>query len=351
MFTQKYQGKKVWVTGGTGFKGAWLCEVLLKLGAEVSVFSLPPPSHPSLFEQLQLDSRIRWTEGDIRDGRSVENAISKSEPDFVFNLAAQPLVRQSYRDPVGTYETNVMGTIQILEGLRQLKKPCAALMVTSDKCYENREWLHGYREEDCLGGHDPYSSSKAACEIATASWRRSFFQNHPVKIASARSGNVVGGGDWAVDRIVPDCIRALSAGKPVQVRNPASTRPWQHVLEPLAGYLQLAVAMADESDPARPLCSAFNFGPNLDSNRSVRAVVEETIKSWSGSWVDLSPEDAPHEAGKLNLATEKAFHLLGWMPRWNFETTIRKTLEWYLASHGGADPGELTRRQIEEYFS
>lgn len=351
MFTEKYQGKRVWVSGGTGFKGAWLCEWLLKLGAEVSVFSLPPPSSPSLFDQLQLGSRIVWTEGDIRDGRSVENSILKSEPDFVFHLAAQSLVRESYGNPIETYETNVIGTVRILEGLRQLKKPCATVMVTSDKCYENREWLHGYREEDCLGGHDPYSSSKAACEIAIASWRRSFFHNHPVKIASARSGNVIGGGDWAKDRIVPDCIRALAVGEPVPVRNPASTRPWQHVLEPLSGYLQLAAAMAADRNPDSSLCSAFNFGPNLDSNCRVREVVEEILKSWPGSWIDQSPKDAPHEAGKLNLTTEKAFHLLGWKPRWNFHTAIRKTMEWYRASQDGASPVELTRRQIEEYCS
>lgn len=351
MFANEYRGKRVWVSGGTGFKGAWLCEWLLELGAQVCVFSLPPPSHPSLFGQLQLGTRVEWTEGDIRDAHSVGQAISKSEPDFVFHLAAQPLVRQSYEDPVGTYETNVTGTIRILEGLRRLKKPCAAVMVTSDKCYENREWLHGYREGDCLGGHDPYSSSKAACEIAVSSWRRSFFQNHPVKIASARAGNVIGGGDWAADRIVPDCIRALSAGMPIQVRNPASTRPWQHVLEPLSGYLRLAAAMAGGTDPARPLCSAFNFGPNLDSNRTVHRVVEGILEHWPGSWTGRSPEGAPHEAAKLNLATDKAFHLLGWEPRWNFETAIRKTVEWYRASHGGADPGELTRKQIKDYFN
>jgi CDP-glucose 4,6-dehydratase len=261
-----------------------------------------------------------------------------------------------------------------MEVLRLLAIPCVAILITTDKVYENREWNYGYREEDPLGGHDPYSSSKAAAEIAIASWRRSFFgPEHPVKIASARAGNVIGGGDWALDRIVPDCIRAIRAGKPVPVRNKTSTRPWQHVLEPLSGYLTLAAALTrefphrnegdevDENKEPRTknqeqgthieeLSSAFNFGPALSSNRTVADLVQEILLHWPGHWEDRSDPQAPHEAGKLNLATDKAFHLLAWQPRWDFPTTIQKTVEWYLKAHEGHNPADLTQRQIVEYM-
>jgi CDP-glucose 4,6-dehydratase len=366
--------KKVWLSGVSGFKGTWLAEWLLSLGAQVHGFSLPPPTSPSLFEQLDLASRISWDCDDLRDADAVKQSLLSAHPDFVFHLAAQPLVRLSYREPVETWETNVMGTINVLQGLRELasdrttknekNQPLVAVLVTTDKCYENREWLHGYREEDPLGGYDPYSSSKAACELAIASWRRSFFHNHPVRIASARAGNVIGGGDWAQDRIVPDCIRSLANGEPIPVRNKTATRPWQHVLEPLGGYLCLAARLAGGSpspvegsceaptpSPLAELCSAFNFGPALDSNRSVVDIVREIFTHWPGEWQDKSDPNAPHEAGKLNLATDKAFHLLGWQPRWDFETTIEKTVAWYREVHEGADPGALTRRQIEEYHN
>jgi CDP-glucose 4,6-dehydratase len=346
-----FKGKRIWLTGGTGFKGSWLCEWLLGLGAKVDVFSLPPPTNPSLFHQLGMAKRITWHEGDIRESRAVRNALCKAEPDFVFHLAAQPLVRLSYREPVATYETNVLGTIHVLEALKDFKKNCAVVIVTTDKCYENREWLHGYREEDPLGGHDPYSSSKAACEIAIASWRRSFFHNHPVKIASARAGNVIGGGDWAEDRILPDCIRSLSSGHPIPVRNRTSTRPWQHVLEPLYGYLLLAIKLFSDSSKSHRFDSAFNFGPPLSANRSVVDVVSEALKHWPGEWIDKSDPNAPHEAGKLNLTTEKAYHLLGWQPCWDFETTVQKTVEWYRAVNDGLNPMELTQRNIQEYQS
>jgi CDP-glucose 4,6-dehydratase len=349
MFGKNLAGKRVWLTGGTGFKGSWLAEWLLMLGAKVRVFSLPPPTDPALFQQLDLASRVDWQVGDIRDATALRKSLLECQPDFVFHLAAQPLVRLSYTEPVETYQTNMLGTIHVLEALRHLDKPCAAVMVTTDKCYENREWLHGYREDDPLGGHDPYSSSKAACELAIASWRRSFFQNHPVKIASARAGNVIGGGDWAADRIVPDCIRALQAGKEIAVRNKTATRPWQHVLEPLSGYLALAAGLYTSENPG-PLCSAFNFGPLLNANRTVSDVVSEALKHWPGDWIDQSDPHAPHEAGRLNLTTEKAFHLLGWQPRWSFETAVQKTVEWYRAEHGGANPATLTRQQIREYF-
>ena len=351
MFEKNFAGKTVWLTGGTGFKGSWLAEWLCLMGANVRIFSLPPPTEPALFDQLSLASCVDWQEGDIRDAAAVGKSLLDCQPDFVFHLAAQPLVRLSYTEPVATYQTNVLGTIHVLEALRQLQKPCAAVMVTTDKCYENREWLHGYREEDPLGGHDPYSSSKAACEIAISSWRRSFFQNHPVKIASARAGNVIGGGDWAKDRIVPDCIRSLKNSAAIPVRNKTAMRPWQHVLEPLSGYLLLASQLATGSFTSGTLDSAFNFGPHLSANRTVADVVSEALKHWPGEWIDQSDPNALHEAGKLNLTTEKAFHLLGWQPRWDFKTAVQKTVEWYRAMHDGADPAELTQRQIKEYLS
>ncbi len=350
-----FAGKKIWLSGVSGFKGAWLAEWLLSFGAEIHGFSLPPPTSPSLFEQTGLAARIQWDCDDLRDADAVKRSLLASQPDFVFHLAAQPLVRLSYREPTETWETNVMGTIHVLEALRRLDKRCTAVLITTDKCYENREWLHGYREEDPLGGHDPYSSSKAACELAIASWRRSFFHNHPVRIASVRAGNVIGGGDWALDRIVPDCIRSLEKGEPIPVRNKTATRPWQHVLEPLGGYLCLAARLAEGAVSNSPnpqhaeLCSAFNFGPALDSNRTVVDIVREILKHWPGEWMDKEDPNAPHEAGKLNLATDKAFHLLGWQPRWNFQTTIEKTVHWYREVRAGADPAVLTRRQILEY--
>ncbi len=372
-FTNTFKGKKVFVTGHTGFKGSWLCEWLLSLGAEVHGFSLPGRvSEPSLFDQLGLAERVNDVRGDIRQAQSVKDAMLAADPDFVFHLAAQPLVRLSYQQPVQTWETNVLGTIHVLEALRALqgvkveslglsKTPTStpnlntattvAVLITTDKVYENREWVHGYREVDPLGGYDPYSSSKAGAELAIASWRQSYFPHHPVRIASARAGNVIGGGDWAQDRIVPDIIRALSAGKPIPVRNKTSTRPWQHVLEPLSGYLLLAARVAQETTPPQltPLCSAFNFGPHLESNKTVKDLVEEALKHWPGSWEDRSDPLAPHEAGKLNLVWDKAHHFLGWSPRWGFAQTVEKTLTWYREVHRGACPAELTRKQIAEY--
>ena len=354
LFGNTFAGKKVWLSGVSGFKGAWLAEWLISLGAEIHGFSLSPPTAPSLFERTDLGSRVLWNCADLRDADKVTASLIEAQPDFVFHLAAQPLVRLSYREPVETWNINVMGTIHVLEALRKLDKACVAIMVTTDKCYENREWLHGYREEDSLGGHDPYSSSKAGCELAIASWRRSYFKDHPVKVASARAGNVIGGGDWAQDRIVPDCIRALERGESIPVRNKTATRPWQHVLEPLGGYLLLASRLSSLSPVRSPVASAaaFNFGPALGSNRTVADVVQEILKHWPGEWQDNSDPCAPHEAGKLNLATDKAFHLLGWQPKWDFPTTIEKTVAWYQEAESCSSPREfalLTLRQIQEY--
>ena len=352
-----FQGRRVLVTGHTGFKGAWLCQWLLDLGASVSGLALAPNTDPSLFQQLGLETRLDHHLQDIRQPLAVAAIIRDLRPDFLFHLAAQPLVRLSYQQPVQTWETNVMGVIHVLEALRTLKNPCAALFITTDKCYENREWLHAYREIDPLGGYDPYSSSKAGAEIAVAAWRRSFFpESSPVKIATARAGNVIGGGDWALDRIVPDSMRALARGEAISVRNKTATRPWQHVLEPLGGYLWLAALLADPAlaGPAAPAPrlyrDAFNFGPRLESNRSVAQLVLEILKHRPGKWEDRSDPNAPHEASLLNLAIEKAFHLLHWSPVWNFEETIARTTDWYTAVEQSRDtPLALTRSHIAAY--
>lgn len=352
-----YGGRRVLVTGHTGFKGSWFCEALLSLGAEVHGFSLPPPTRPSLFAQLRLSKRIRsHTVGDIRSLDAVERAVRRIKPDFVFHLAAQPLVRLSYRHPVETFDTNVMGTVHVLEAVRRVfcrtgAKPCSVVCVTTDKCYENRETPRPYREDDPMGGYDPYSCSKGCDELVISSYRRSFFAvpESPVWVASARAGNVIGGGDWAKDRIVPDCMRALSRGEPVPVRNKVSTRPWQHVLEPLGGYLTLGAALASRKRFA-DYAGGFNFGPDPKSNRSVKDLVEEILKTAEGTWVDKSEPGAAHEAGLLNLDIRKAKRILKWVPKWDFETTVKNTVLWYEAVRSGESPAELTKNQIGEYF-
>ena len=350
-----FAGKKVFVTGHTGFKGAWLCEWLVALGARVTGFSLPPPTNPSLFEQIGLAERLQHIEGDVRDAEELTRTVQQAQPDFIFHLAAQPLVRESYQTPVETYATNVMGTIHLLQAARTLRKSCAVVCVTTDKCYENREWVHGYREEDPLGGYDPYSSSKAAAEIAIAAWRRSFFKEHPVKVASARAGNVIGGGDWAADRIVPDCIRSLQKKQTIAVRNKHATRPWQHVLEPLSGYLWLGALLAKPSlgrGSAEKFSSAFNFGPGHDANRNVAELVEEILKHWPGRWTDRSDPKAVHEAGLLQLTTDKANALLRWSPAWSFADSVRETVNWYRTAKSNPSSAalhRLTLKQIQAY--
>ena len=329
LFRGAFQGKRVFITGHTGFKGSWLCEWLLELGAQIVGYSLPPETKPALFEQLGLKSRLEHLVGDIRDAKALSQALLRARPDFIFHLAAQALVRESYARPVETFDTNVMGTVNLLEAMRSIQHPCAAVLITTDKCYENREQDRGYREEDPLGGRDPYSASKAAAEIAISSYRRSFFQSQPIKIASARAGNVTGGGDWATDRIVPDCIRALQKGSPIPVRNPGATRPWQHVLEPLSGYLWLAARLSQLKTSDDPLCSAFNFGPTREANRSVRELVEEVLKHWPGTWVDQSDPSAVHEAKLLYLEIAKALKLLKWEPVWSFSKNVERTVGWY----------------------
>ncbi len=357
-FNDIYRDKRVLVTGHTGFKGSWLCEWLLSLGAEVYGLALEPNTEPSLFVQLGLANRVHHTIADIRDPKKVEAALADSTPDVAFHLAAQPLVRRSYQEPLETFATNVMGTAHLLEAVKKANHPCVVVVVTSDKCYENLENGHDYREGDALGGHDCYSASKAAAEIVTSAYRRSFFLDSPAKrLASARAGNVIGGGDWAEDRIVPDSMRYLMAGEAIPVRNPLATRPWQHVLEPLGGYLALARWLlekpADEGKARQEASyAAFNFGPGPISERSVQDLVEEIFQTWPGSWENRSHPSAPHEAHRLSLDIAKAASILDWYPQWDFARTVRETVTWYHAAQSlveAADFQALTRRQIDEY--
>lgn len=342
-----WRGKRVLVTGHTGFKGAWLTLWLLNRGAVVTGIGLAPETIPALFDQLNLAHEIDHRLIDIRDANALRTAVVACQPDIVFHLAAQALVRRGYREPAETWATNVMGTVHVLEALRAVSRPCAAVLITTDKVYENREWEFGYRETDQLGGYDPYSASKAACEIAIASWRRSFLgTEQTVRIASARAGNVIGGGDWAADRIVPDLMRSLAADKPLSLRNPAATRPWQHVLEPLAGYMLLAERLYE-----RAACSAFedafNFGPEAEAERSVRDLVTAALAHWpGGTWIDGSDPDAPHEAGRLALDIDRARGRLGWRPRWNFERTVAETVSWY-RDCAGSDAAEIRSRTVQ----
>jgi CDP-glucose 4,6-dehydratase len=355
LFGGNFAGKKVWLSGHTGFKGAWLAHWLLELGAEVHGFALAPNTSPALFDLLGLAGRMKHQIADLRDAAAVKESIHATQPDFVFHLAAQAVLLSSYAEPLETFQTNLMGTLHVLEALRELTQPCAAVIVTTDKCYENREWVYGYREDDPLGGYDPYSSSKAAVEIALSAWRRSFFAGHPVRLASARAGNVIGGGDWTRDRIVPDCVRSLQAKQPVPVRNRTARRPWQHVLEPLSGYLWLGACLAKDpkpeiQSPASALASAFNFGPGHESNRTVEELVREVLKHWPGQWEDKTNPQAAHEARLLQLTTDKAHALLGWSPVWDFPKAIAQTVEWYRAvlEDSKAAAG-IASRQIQQY--
>ena len=348
--TKAFAGKTVLLTGHTGFKGSWLSAWLQLLGARVVGIALDPPTTPSHFEAAQLGAGMRDLRIDIRDERAMAEAVEQAQPDFVFHLAAQALVRPSYEDPLATWSTNVMGTLHLLEGLRRLTKPCAAVIITSDKCYDNVEWVWGYRETDGLGGPDPYSASKGAAELAIRSHIKSYFpKGSPVRIASARAGNVIGGGDWAADRIVPDCIRAWSDGTIVQLRSPHATRPWQHVLEPLSGYLNLAMALASNIElHGEP----FNFGPPAQQNHSVLELVREMSLHWDQvRWEDVSSStQGPYESRLLKLNCDKALHFLQWQAVVGFSDTVRMTTEWYRAYY--RDPAtitDVTRAQVLAY--
>lgn len=350
-----YKGKRILVTGHTGFKGSWISRWLSMLEAEVFGYALSPDTELNLFEILKNDSIMESMIGDIRNYQMFRDFIEKAKPDLIFHMAAQPLVRESYLQPKETWETNVNGTINLLESVRELGLHTDIIVITSDKCYHNNEWIHGYRENDPIGGYDPYSSSKGATELVVSSWRNSFFhpdlfESHGVKLASVRAGNVIGGGDWAKDRIIPDCIRSLESGKSISVRNPYATRPWQHVLESLGGYLLLGESLLSDSlNKRKDLCSAFNFGPYTNSNKKVEILVTEVLKHWPGQW-QYDPDNAFHEAFLLNLSIDKASQSLGWSPVWNFETTIEHTVKWYRSYYENAEMGvSITENQIKDY--
>lgn len=336
-----YCGKSVFVTGHTGFKGSWLSIWLHSLGAKVHGYALAPPSTPSNFEASHVQALCAsHTIGDVRNGLALENALLAAQPEFVFHLAAQPLVRDSYSLPLETFETNVMGTAHLLDAVRRLGLKCTIVVVTSDKCYQNVEQVWGYRECDPMGGDDPYSASKGATELLAASYRKSFFNPeslacHGVRLATARAGNVIGGGDWARDRIICDIVRSLSQGETAIVRNPNAVRPWQHVLEPLGGYLLLAAQMANSEDPA--WMSAWNFGPLPGDVMPVRALVDTFLKSWgTGTWEHQAPPRPLHEANLLRLSIDKAVGSLHWAPRWGVKTALQRTALWYRAFYQGA---------------
>lgn len=353
MFGGSYYRKKVLVTGHTGFKGSWLSLWLSELGAEVSGFSLPDVPSPSLIEVVRDGTFAQEYFGDIRDPRAVSDAVRDARPDFVFHLAAQSLVRLSYTEPAATFEVNAMGTVRLLEAVRAAALPCPVIVVTSDKCYENRNWECGYREGDPLGGHDVYSMSKAATELVAQSWRQSFFQTDRQlgRLATVRAGNVIGGGDYADDRIVPDCVRAVIEGKVIPVRNPLATRPWQHVLDCLSGYLWLGARLADPQRETR-LADAFNFGPAARSNQPVSALVAEFLRHWPGEWHDESDPAAPHEANFLHLSTDRAAQWLAWFPTSDFASAVRDTVRWYRARHvDGADMRVFSRAQLTEFMA
>lgn len=349
--TENFAGRTVLVTGHTGFKGSWLTAWLTQLGAKVVGISLDPITTPSHFDAANMADGITDLRIDIRDRATMEDEILSAQPDFVFHLAAQALVRRSYDDPIETWQTNVLGTLHVLEALRKLDKPCAAVIITSDKCYDNVEWVWGYRETDAMGGPDPYSASKGAAELAIRSHIKSYFPmaTSKVRIASARAGNVIGGGDWAADRIVPDCVKAWSAHDVVVLRNPHSTRPWQHVLEPLSGYVSLAAALSQRPElHGEP----FNFGPQAQQNHSVLQLVKQMALHWEQvRWQDVSQAAAgPYESGLLKLNCDKALHHLHWHAVMGFEDTVRMTAEWYKAFYRQpAQIAVVTRNQIAAY--
>lgn len=345
-----WRGKRVFLTGHTGFKGSWLSIWLIELGAEVYGYALDPPTDPSLFIAAQLEKKIHSIQGDIRNYKGLKRAINIAQPEIILHMAAQPLVRFSYEEPLLTYETNVMGTANLLEAIRGSASVRSVVIITTDKCYENKEWVWAYRENDSLGGYDPYSSSKACAELVVGAYRDSFFNPkeygyaHNVAIASARAGNVIGGGDWAKDRLVPDIVKALSEGRKVLIRSPEAIRPWQHVLEPLSGYLILAEKLYNKGTE---YAEAWNFGPYESDAKPVQWIVEKLCSMWpdaAGFEIDKTPK--PHEASYLKLDCSKSMNRLGWKPTWNLETALSKIMDWNLAFLRGENIYEVSTKQI-----
>lgn len=344
-----WRGRRVFVTGHTGFKGSWLCLWLQQLGAEVTGYALAPATQPSLFEVASVASGMCSLIGDIRDASGLKAAMTRAQPEIVFHMAAQALVRESYISPIETYSVNVVGTAQVLEIVRVCPSVRAVISVTTDKCYENREWYWGYREIDRLGGHDPYSSSKAGAELVTSAYRSSFFaaNERPVAIASARAGNVIGGGDWSRDRLIPDILAAIERGQAVSVRYPEAIRPWQHVLEPLSGYLTLAEHLFGDDGPN--YAEAWNFGPSEDDAQTVRWVVEKMLERWgSGSWT-CDNRSQPHEAAYLKLDCSKARSRLSWLPRWTLDQTLESIIDWHRSYLRGDDMQATVFSQIARF--
>ncbi|WJM56320.1 CDP-glucose 4,6-dehydratase [Pseudomonas asiatica] len=342
-----WAGRRVLLTGHTGFKGGWLAVWLRQLGAELRGFALPAATTPSLWQVAQLQQQVAGDFADIRDASALARALKDFQPELVLHLAAQPLVRESYRAPADTYATNVMGTLNLLEAVRATPSVRAVLVVTTDKCYENREWPWPYREQDALGGFDPYSSSKACVELLCASYRDSFLRAAGVALATARAGNVLGGGDWSAERLLPDIFRAWQDGQEVVLRYPGATRPWQHVLDPLMGYLQLAQGLLTDAEKH---ATAWNFGPDSAGLTTVGDIVQRLAERWPGEarW-SVAGDAQPHEAGLLALDSSKARQMLGWAPRWSLDDTLKHTLDWHLAWRAGCDMNIVTREQIAAY--
>jgi CDP-glucose 4,6-dehydratase len=348
-----YQNRRILITGHTGFKGSWLCLLLNHLGADVYGYALDPPTNPSLFKEAKIDKLVTSCIGDIRDLENLQSYSKQVQPEIVIHMAAQPLVRESYKIPVETYSINVMGTVNLLETCRNTPSVKAIVNVTTDKCYENREWRWGYRENERMGGYDPYSNSKGCSELVTSAYRNSYFnvknyEKHGVALASARAGNVIGGGDWADDRLIPDLIRAISKGEKVKIRSPYAIRPWQFVLEPLTGYLLLAAKLYSEGVY---FAEGWNFGPDDKDAKNVKWITQTMCDFWgAGASYDIDTNLQPHEANYLKLDCSKAKDELAWAPQWNIETSLKSIVDWHKAYLAGDDMREFTIRQIKQFY-